>query len=272
MARADGFASLLDLGFLDLLARRDTWLNRLDPRVKVVVTLAFVLTVVSFDRYAVASLLPLCLFPALLLVAGELPVGYLFRKILVLLPFALAIALCNPFFDRAVQLRLGPLAVSGGWLSSVSLLIRFALTVSAGLVLVATTGFIPICAALERLGCPRVFAVQLLFLYRYLFLLGEEGERLVRARDLRSFGRRGRGARVFGPLAGSLLIRSWERAQRVHLAMLCRGFRGDFPVRCRFGVGRAELCYLCGWLAFFVAGRLVDFPLLIGGAILGGVR
>ncbi|NTV76320.1 MAG: hypothetical protein HGA66_19220, partial [Holophaga sp.] len=73
------------------------------------------------------------------------------------------------------------------WISFLSILLRFALTTMAALVLIATTSFTGICAALERLGMPDVLATQLLLLYRYLLVLGEETMRMARARALRLF-------------------------------------------------------------------------------------
>jgi cobalt/nickel transport system permease protein len=68
------------------------------------------------------------------------------------------------------------------------------------------TGFTAVCQALEHLGIPRIFTVQLLFLYRYIFVLTEESDRASRARELRSCGKRGHGIRSFGSLVGHLLL------------------------------------------------------------------
>ena len=65
------------------------------------------------------------------------------------------ITIFNPLFDQQTLLQLGPLAISGGWVSFVSILLRFALTVFAALILIATTSFTGVCMALERLGAPR---------------------------------------------------------------------------------------------------------------------
>ena len=77
-------------------------------------------------------------------------------------------------------------SVAGGWISFLSILLRFVLTVSAAIVLVAVTGIHSLCAALEKLGVPRALVTQLLVLYRYLFVLLDEAGRMDRARALRS--------------------------------------------------------------------------------------
>jgi cobalt/nickel transport system permease protein len=189
MARID--SAFFDIGTLDTLAGRDSVIHRLDPRAKLVTTLVFILVVVSFGRYEISALLPFGLFPLSLILLADLPPGTLLKKLLLAAPFALCVGIFNPFFDRQVLLQFGPLEISGGWVSFASILLRFTLTVLAALVLIATTSFTGVCRALDRLGAPKIFVLQLLFLYRYLFVLIDEAQRLVRARALRSFGGRG---------------------------------------------------------------------------------
>jgi len=264
--------ALRDLNRLDLLSTRDSSIHRLDPRAKVLVTLVFIVMVVSFGRYEVSALLPFALFPVVVATAGDIPTGVLARKLLVVLPFAAVVGLFNPFFDRQTLLTLGPLAVSGGWVSFLSIVLRAMLTVGAALALVAVTGFAGVCMALERFGVPQAFVVQLLFLYRYLFVLGDEGVRMARARELRSFGGRGMGIKAYGSLVGSLLLRTWDRAERIHMAMLSRGFRGEFHTRRESRFGRRELLFTAGWCALFVLLRCLNVPLLVGALVTGVFR
>jgi cobalt/nickel transport system permease protein len=262
-------AALLDFKRLDRLAAGDSFLHRLDPRAKVLATLVFIVCVVSYDRYRLSALLPFFIFPALTLGQGNLPASYLVRKIALVCPFALAVGIFNPLFDTAVIWSIGPLGISGGWISCASILVRALLTVSAALMLVAVTGFPAICRALEQLGMPGPFAVQLIFLYRYIFVLAEEGGRAERARELRSFGNKGRGMESYASLVGSLLLRTWQRAERVHMAMLARGFVGSFYPRQQFSFGRREALYLGCWSALFLTLRFNDLPGLLGALITG---
>jgi cobalt/nickel transport system permease protein len=257
-------SGLYELGQLDALARRDTPVHRLDPRAKVLTTLVFLVCVVSFGKYDVLPMLPFLLFPVVLASEGDLPWPFIARKLLVVAPFAVVIGMFNPLLDRAVIVHLGGIGISGGWVSFVSILLRFGLTTVAALVLIATTGFMGVCMAIERLGAPDVFATQLLFLYRYIFVLGEEAMRMVRARALRSFGRRGTGVRVYGHMLGSLLLRTYDRAQRVYLAMLCRGFDGHVRVRGRLRLQGRDVAFTVLWSAAFVLFRLFDVPLIAG--------
>ena len=271
MLAIDG--SFLDFKQLDLLALRQTAIHRLDPRAKVLTTLCFIVCVVSFDKYQISAMLPFLIYPVALIAVGDLPPGYILRKVMIVIPFALMIGLFNPVFDRQIIMQIGTMDISGGWLSFYSILIRAILTASAVVVLVATTGFPAICEALEKLGMPQVFAVQLLFLYRYIFVLTDEGVRIARARQLRTFGRRGLGIRQFGSLAGHLLLRTWERAERVHMAMLARGFSGEVhSSRKPIHFGSKDLLFTCCWVAAFILFRIHNAPQLLGNLILGSMQ
>jgi cobalt/nickel transport system permease protein len=260
-------AGLSTLDRLDRLARADTPVHRIDPRAKVLTTAVFVLCVVSFGRHEVLALLPFALFPVVLAAEGEVPFGFLGRILLVVSPFALIMGAFNPWFDRVVAVQFGDLALTGGWLSYASILLRFLLTASAALVLTATTGFNGVCLALERLRVPDVFVTQLLLLYRYVFVLGEEVQRMGQARRLRSVGRRGMGLRVHGQLLGQLLLRTFARAQRIYVAMKCRGFDGEVRVARSLRLRRRDFLFVVAWSAAFVVFRMVNVPLLLGGLV-----
>jgi len=261
--------SLFEIGTLDQLATQDTPLHRIDPRAKLITALCFMVTVISYNRYDLAALLPLCLYPLALSAIGHLPGAYLRRKLLIASPFALLVGMFNPLFDQATLLHIGGLPISGGWVSFASILLRFALTVSAALILAASTGFTTVCMALGRLGAPRAFSTQLLFLHRYIFVLADEGQRMLRARNLRSFDGRGTGLRVYGAMLGQLLLRTLDRAQRVHRAMLCRGYDGEIRLNRRFRLRPADFAFVLGWLAFFMLARACNLPQLLGRWIMG---
>jgi cobalt/nickel transport system permease protein len=151
-------------------------------------------------------------------------------------------------------------------------MLRFVLTVSAALILVAVTGFHQVCAALERLGMPRALALQLLFLYRYLFVLGGEAARMVRARALRSFDGRGLGFGTYGSLLGHLLLRTLDRAQRLHLAMLSRGFDGEIRLLRPLHLHGRDVGFFLGWSALFVLLRFYNISQWWGTWVMGLVK
>jgi len=253
-----------NLGVLDTLSYKNTLIHRLDPRTKVIATFAFIVTVVSFPKHEIAGLIPFFLFPVVVFSLGDIPVWFILKKVLVISVFAVFIGIFNPLFDTHVIYDLFGIPVSGGWVSFFSILLKFFLTMCSALLLIATTSFPGICHGLRKLGIPEIFISQLLFLYRYIFVLMEETLRMVRARDLRSFGKRGQGMSVFIHLIGTLFMRTIERAERIYHAMLSRGFSGTIHFIKRDHFGRADFAFLSITGVVLILFRTYDLVNLIG--------
>jgi cobalt/nickel transport system permease protein len=261
--------NLLDIGYIDTLSCADSPLHRLDPRSKLITTLIFIIAVVSFDKYTLSGLIPFFIFPITLVALSGLPAGYLFKKVLLVLPFAALIAIFNPLMDREVIVYVGPLGISGGWISFFSIIMRFLLTVSAALILIALTGFNSVCLALSKFGVPKPFVVQLLFFFRYLFVLTDEAGRMVRAWSLRAFSSKKISFGVFISLIGHLLLRTLDRAERIYLAMCSRGFDGRVRMLRIMKIGPREIIFGMGWSILFVLLRWYNIPVKLGGLIIG---
>jgi cobalt/nickel transport system permease protein len=253
-------ASLAALRDLDALSSRDVPLARLDPRAPLLVTLFLSVLVASFPRGAVAPLFPFLLWPAALANLAAVPVRPLLRALLVPFPFVLLAALPALFVEP------GP----AGRAIAASVLVRFVLTGTSALLLAAVWGLPALAWGMERLGAPRVLVTQLLVLWRYLFVLGEEAVRMDRARAMRSFGPRGRELALAGPFLGTLLLRSHDRAERIDRALRARAFTGSFPALrpWRFGPGAGAFLFL--WSAALVFFRAVDVPEALGRLLAGG--
>jgi len=250
-----GIADWIEIGRMDELGRMDTPVHRIDARAKALVTLAFIAVVMSFPRREVSALTPFLLYPVVLLSLGRIPARHILKKILMAAPFALVIGIFNPMMDRQPVAAIGSFVVTSGWISFVSILFRFVLTVGAALALVACTGMNRLGAGLGQLGVPRVFVVQLLFLYRYLFVVADEGGKMMRSVELRSDGKRSLRFRAYGSLIGHLLLRSMDRAERVYRAMVARGFDGEIRVLQRSSFRWTDWNFVCGWLVFFIVAR-----------------
>ncbi|MDP3480501.1 MAG: cobalt ECF transporter T component CbiQ [Desulfoprunum sp.] len=257
-------SAFFDLSYLDTLATGKTVIHRLDPRIKVLTAALFVICVVSFDKYVIAAMLPFALFLITIMGLGGIPAIYVMKKLALASPFAIMIGIFNPLLDQQIILHLGSMAVSGGWISFLSIVLRFCLTVTAMLVLIATTGFNSVCMALEKLGMPKIFAVQLLMLYRYIFVLIAEGQRMYRARAIRSFQKRRMDMKTFTHLVGQLLLRTIDRGQRIHQAMLCRGFDGTIRTRQTLRFTLRDLLVFCVCGILLIGMRRYNIANLLG--------
>jgi cobalt/nickel transport system permease protein len=259
-----------DIGYMDTLACGDSPVHRLDPRAKLITTLVFIIAVVSFDKYTLLALIPFLIYPAALISVGNLPLGYILKKLLAVSPFAVLVGIFNPLMDSGIIFHIGSIGISGGWVSFLSILLRFVLTVTAALILVSLTGFNAVCESLTRFGVPRVFVVQLLFFYRYIFVLTDEAARMARAESLRSFNSRAIRLKTFISLLGHLLLRTLDRAERIYCAMRCRGFSGQIHIIKTSQGGYREVVFVLGWSLLFILLRCYNVPLVLGRVFTGG--
>lgn len=220
---------LCALDAMERTARMQSPLHRTDARAKLLVTLVFLLTMLSVPLVRLPNLLLFFVFPIITCAMGNMSYGTVFRRSLIVLPFVAFIGVFNLLYDREPVFRIGALVVTAGWVSFFSIILRGLLSVQALLILVNSTGYYRLCRSMQRLGVPSVFTTQLLFVYRYIYVLVEEALAMQRARDARSFGRRSYPLKVWGTLVGQLLIRTFDRAELISRAMLARGFSGRIP-------------------------------------------
>ncbi len=261
---------LFTIGGMDRESRRKTAVHLLDPRMKLIVTISFIIAVVSFGKYEVAALLPFFLFPVMIMAITGIPFWFIARKVLVALPFVFFVAVFNPIFDTKILFHFYGIPVSGGWLSFFSVILRFILTVSIALLLLATTGINKVCLALEKLYVPNIFVVQLLFLYRYIFVLMDEGIRMVRAREARVYNN-GTGMVVYANMLGTLLVRSIDRAQRVYSAMENRGFDGTVRQLEKLDFKKCDFVIMIILITSFIFLRIYNIPVILGDIITKGI-
>jgi cobalt/nickel transport system permease protein len=214
-------------------------LHHLDPRVKVVVTIAFILSNVLLPDGAWTAFLSAWLLVLAANAFSGLGLGYTFRRSFVALPFALAAVTAifsipgHPLAEWHIGL-LTLIPTDAGLLRFVSIVIRSWLSVQMAILLVTVTRFPDLVHAFEHLRVPSILTTIVAFLYRYLFVLTDEVMRLLRARQARSAaaaGQRSGGnvmwrGRVAGNMAGQLFLRSYERSDRIYNAMLARGYDG----------------------------------------------
>jgi len=262
----------LELRHFDELATRDSIVHRIHPSAKLITTLVFLAVVASFSKYELAGLIPMFFYPVFLISLGNIPLDMIIKRLLLTMPFVVFIGIFNPLLDQTTVMYFGPFAMSGGLVSFISILIRFTLSVLAALILVATTRVDAICAALSNLKVPRVVVTQILFMYRYLHVLIEEVIKTIRAHSLRSPQSDGIKFRVWGSLAGLLLLRTMDRAQRIYQAMLCRGFNGEVRIARSWKAQNSDFVFLITWLIFFAVVRSINIPQWIGMMLMGGYQ
>ncbi|MEC4015242.1 cobalt ECF transporter T component CbiQ [Streptomyces sp. H27-D2] len=216
----------------------------LPPHCKLAAVLCFVLVVVSTPREVVWAFGLYALLLAAVAVAARVPAGFLLKRLLIEVPFV-AFAVLMPFVAQGERVEvLGlQLSVSGLW-GAWNVLAKGTLGVAASVLLASTTELRSLLLGLQRLRMPPLLVQIASFMIRYGDVITDEMRRMKIARDSRGFEARGvRQWGVLGKSAGALFIRSYERGERVHLAMLSRGYTGTMPVIDDVTATRAQWAY-----------------------------
>ncbi len=229
----------MHIHFLDPYKDGESPVHQLDPRVKLVLVLAFILTTALTPSGAwpvYILLLTLALSAELL---SELGIGFYLKRALLAIPFVLAalpvlVTLEGP---ALMQLPFGLVLTSTGLERFISVALKSWISVQMAILLASTTRFPDILMAMRALRMPRLLVAIIGLMWRYLFVMADEALRLMRARQSRSgeiglAGSRAGGsvvwrARVTGGMAGNLFLRSLERSDRIYMAMLSRGYDGE---------------------------------------------
>lgn len=221
---------------LDPYRPGESLLHRLDARVKVGLAFGLILALALTPPGAWPVLLLLGAVVAVAVILGELRAGFVLARSAVALPFVVA-ALPLLFTVAGTTL----FALPWGWTATreglarlVSVVFKAWLSVLTALTLTATTPFNAILATLRGWGVPSLLVSIVALTWRYLFVLVAEGQRLMRARAARSGRAEGAHggslawrAHVTGGMAGSLLLRGMDRADRIYGAMVARGYDGE---------------------------------------------
>jgi cobalt/nickel transport system permease protein len=263
-------ASIYNIRYLEELSSKKTIIHELNSIVKLIVTIIYLIAVISFGKYEITGLIPYVFYPVIIFILSEVPFIEIFKRLLAILPFVIGIGIFNPLFDTHTYVVIAGIHISGGWISFTALIIKCSLTVLAGLLLIATTGIENIAAALRKLLIPKIFVTQLLLTYRYISVLLEEAARILKAYHLRAPMEKGISFKVMGSLLGQMLLRAFDRASRVYNAMVLRGFNGEYAFGTHDQLSISSSLYLFLWISFFVTARFFNIPEALGKIIMGG--
>ncbi|MEU6755092.1 cobalt ECF transporter T component CbiQ [Streptomyces sp. NPDC046685] len=218
--------------------------HELPPHCKLAATFAFVLVVVSTPREAVWAFGLYAVLLAGTAAAARIPAGFLLRRLLIEVPFV-AFAVLMPFVAQGERVEvLGmSLSVSGLW-GAWNVLAKGTLGVAASVLLASTTELRALLLGLQRLRLPPLLVQIATFMIRYGDVISDELRRMSVARRSRGFEASGiRHWGVLAKTAGALFIRSYERGERVYLAMVSRGYAGSMPVIDDVTATRAQWAY-----------------------------
>ncbi len=264
----------MHLHFINHYQKIKSPIHRLDARVKLVFIVAIILSCSLLPVNAWSAYILIFSVLIVIMLLSELSFAYIIKRSLLVLPFLLTAA---PLIFHASDNTVGPISYTispMGLIRFASLGIKSWLSVLAAILLASTTSFPELLLAMCSLKIPRILVAIFGLMWRYLSLMFEEVERLMRARQSRSsrdviFNRHTGGnlfwrARVTGGMAGSLFVRSLERSERVYNAMLARGYDGEIRALDEPPIRGTSLMWL-------IISIVILFLLVIVANLLAGV-
>lgn len=254
-----------ELRAMDELAAGSSPAHRLHPLVKLIVTVLYIAITVSFHKYDLTGLVPMVLYPVFMLQAAGLRLRTCFVKLRFVLPLVLAVGIINPFLDRQPLAYLGGLAISGGVISMLTLILKGVFSLQASFLLIATTRIDALCAALRQIHVPELLVSLLLLTFRFISVLIDQVSVMGESYALRAPGQKGLHFSAWGSFLGQLLLRSMDRASELYHSMLLRGYDGRFiyarPARFR----ASDLVFAAVCAGCFALLRCVNIASLLGG-------
>lgn len=249
---------------LEELAMRNTLLHRIHPAIKLLVTAIYLVIVISFGAEQISGLMVFFFYPILLMTFGEIPFKPLMGRILIALPFTVFAGLSNMLISREAVMILGGVIITKGMVILLSILIKTVLTVTAVLILIATTTMNDLLYAMLYCHIPSIIVLQITMTFRYLSVLMGEVSVMYHAYILRAPRERGIKLKDMGPFLGQLIIRSFDRADRIYHAMKCRGFEGGITLTLHKKIPLKQLMYSIVVSGILVLLRLVNVSEWIG--------
>lgn len=218
--------SINRIASLEELAMFNTPIHQLHPVIKLVATTFYLVTVISYGSEQISGLMIYFFYPILMMAFAEIPIKPLLGRLLIALPFTVFAGFSNMLVSREVVMMISSFVITKGMIIFANILIKTILTITAVLILIATTKINELLYAMLYLRIPSILVLQITMTFRYLGVLMEEVSVMYHAYLLRAPRERGIKLQDMGAFLGQLIIRSFDRADRIYHAMLCRGFEG----------------------------------------------
>lgn len=240
-------------------------IHRLDPRIRLSFTILYAIVVALSYRFSV--LIAALMLSAVLLVISQVSFREVLKRIATVNALILLLWLVMPFtFNGEVLTRIASFTVyRPGVVLAAQITLKSNAILLAFIALIATMSFATLGHAMHRLGVPEKIVHLVLMTYRYIFVIEQEYLRLVRAAKIRGFrpATNVHTYRTYAYVIGMLFVRAAARAERVHQAMLCRGFKGKFYSLQEFQAGRQGWIFSILMFTYIVGLVLMEWSNLI---------
>ena len=249
--------------FLDKYSGLNSPIHRLDARTKILSLFCLIVICVSTPSQAYFVFLAYFILLATAIAVSRVPVAYILRRSLIIIPFVIMVTVFIPFLKTdgagaSYSLGIGGLRVyKSGLMVFWNVLVKSFIAILSVTLLTSTTGFNKLLRGFEQLKVPKVVIMLASFAYRYVFVLVDELGRMRRARDSRCYGGKWLWhSKVIGQMIGTLFLRSYQRGERVYVAMVSRGFQGRAVTLGKTPLRRADYLVTAGAIGLLLFLRI----------------
>ncbi|MBO7418570.1 MAG: cobalt ECF transporter T component CbiQ [Bacteroidaceae bacterium] len=249
--------AIIELHAIDKESRQAGWLQSVHPLCKLLVTIAYLVVLVSFGKFNLAGTILMGCYLAICFAAGGISLNMLMRRLWIIILMLAFVGIPNILIDRQPMMQVGSLVITGGMISMTTLFLKGIFAIMAAYLLIVTTPMESICGAMRQLHIPAVLVTVFMLIYRYLIVFLKEVERMTEAYSLRAPNQQGVHFKVWGTMVGQLLLRSYDRAQTVYESMEMRGFTGEFTLSQERTAKLKDYLYGIGWIALFLTIRFL---------------
>ncbi len=217
--------------FIDRYGNLASYLHQIDPRIKLVISFAFLVLIASTTNLKLFPIYAAVLGASILL--SKVPLGFYFKKIAMITPLALVLSFfiyVSYLFENDIAWNLKALSQYYPVYEKLALLVsKIYVSILVLTLLIATTRFNDLLWGLRKLKLPTIITTLSRLVYTYIFVLIDELHRMQRAYKSRTPSLHISRFKLYGNIAGGIFLRSLDRSDYIYKAMVSRGFDGEFP-------------------------------------------
>lgn len=234
--------AIYDIRKIDELGDSDTRIHKINSSIKIIVTIIYVIKILSIKQFTVINITCTVLYPLIIFIIGKVPIKFILKKVLYVLPIILGLSVINLIIDLSYE----------EIYFSVLLIFKCTFALVGALLLIATTGINNLALGLKKLKIPNILIMQILMLHRYIILMMEECYKVKSAYELRTLREKPMTMKDYGQIVGQMFLRTLDKSEKVYEAMKLRGFEGDLYINNNKRAGCIDYLYLITWAVILI--------------------
>ncbi len=241
----------------------DSYIHRLNPILKLIITVLYIVVVSSFSIYAIIALVPFIVFIYFVLLMSNLDVKDILKSFLVIEPFIIILAFFSAIFTYG-HIYIFDVAIHLSVIVFFSLIIKITLTMLSVIILMSTTKSSDVFNSFLYFRVSKIFVTVLFLTYRYIWVFLDEVRNTLTAYYLRGGNSKKVKFNEFIPMIGQIFIRSYDKGKNIYNAMLLRGYDVDKNYYNKNSLNKYEVISITTIFIGFLICRIYNVVFIIG--------